>query len=59
MIQIYSILTGWKEVDETKARKFVNNLLRTIVTMSNDNKIHYIEKHRLRGTTVKKLFEKQ
>jgi len=58
MIQIYSILAGWKEVDETKARKFVNNLLRTIVTMSNENKIHYIEKHRLKGTTVKQLFEK-
>lgn len=56
MIQIKSFFSkGWKNVDKETAIRFVKNLLDGITTMNKKEKVEWINKTRLKGTTVQEL----
>lgn len=57
MIEIRSCFGDWEEVDEKTAKQHVRTLLKYITIMPKEQKIKHIEANRLRGITVKELFE--
>ena len=60
MIQIKSFFSkGWKNVDKEIAIRFVNSLLDSITTMNKKEKVEWINKTRLKGTTVQELLGKK
>lgn len=58
-IEIKSLFSNFHEVDKKTARKYVKGLLERITTMSKQEAIYYIEKTKLRGISVKELFEEE
>ena len=56
-IEIKSIYTDWHEVSREQAKDYVKFLLSNITTKKNKELVQYIESNKLRGITVKELFE--
>ena len=56
-IEIKSLFTDWHEVSREQAKDYVRFLLSNITTKGNEELEQYIEKNKLRGITIKELFE--
>lgn len=56
-IEIKSLFTDWHEVSREQAKDYVKFLLSNITTKKNKELVQYIESNKLRGITIKELFE--
>ena len=56
MIEIKSFFTDWHEVDREQAKEFVKNFMNGATALPCAKKVEYVEENRLRGITVKELF---
>lgn len=55
MIEIKSLFSEWHEVDVEKAISYVNTIKKGMINIKENEKNEYINKKRLRGTTVEEL----
>lgn len=56
-IEIKGLFTDWHEVSKQQAKEYVRFLLKNITTMEGKELENYIEQNKLRGITIKELFE--
>lgn len=59
MIEIRGFFTDWHEVDKEKAREYISKIMKMMIAMKKSEQIAFVEEKRLRGITVKELFETQ
>ena len=57
MIQIKTFFTDWKEVTKEEARRYIKKKAPMMVALTDQEKIDFINKKRLRGITYEELFE--
>ena len=54
-IEIRTLLSQWREVDRATAQTYVKHLTSHANGLRKEEKVPYIEKHKLRGITVDEL----
>ena len=59
MIEIRGFFTDWHEVDEENAREYISKIMKMMIALKKSEQIAFVEEKRLRGITVKELFETQ
>ena len=57
MIQIKTFFIDWKEVTKEEAKRYIEKIAPMMIALTDQEKIDFINKKRLRGITYEELFE--
>ena len=59
MIEIRGFITDWHEVSKEQARGYISDVMKRMTALKKSEQIAFVGDKRLRGITVKELFETQ
>ena len=59
MIEIRGFFSDWHEVSKEQAKEYVSDIMKRMTALKKSEQIAFVEEKRLRGITVKELFETQ
>ena len=59
LCQKKKIFNDWHEVSKEQAREYISDIMKRMPALKKSEQIAFVEEKRLRGITVKELFETQ